>query len=271
VRILRAALALVALAAGGPGGARAEDGSAVSVAAPRGVTVRLETTSGDVEVVRNSEQKVVVEVEDGEDGSVRLQPRDRNVLEVQLDGGSMAGHVRLRVPAGSAVDIQTQSGDIQVRELGGAASVRTLSGDIIVTGAVGAEVRTVSGDTRIDGTGAMRIKTVSGDMEVRASGATSTVELESTSGDLRWSGSCGAGCRMSAATVSGDVNLSLDGKSSFRFTFQSYSGELQDGLGLQVTRSADRRRGADFEGRYGKGEGSVDCRTFSGDGRLIKR
>jgi DUF4097 and DUF4098 domain-containing protein YvlB len=233
--------------------------------------VRIETTSGDVEVVRNTEQKVVVEAEDGEDSSVRIQPRDRNVLEVVLDGATMAGSLRVRVPAGSGVDIQTQSGDIRVTELGGAASARSLSGDISVTGAVGADVRTVSGDTRIDGTGAMRIKTVSGDMEVRAAGAATVVELESTSGDLRWSGSCGAGCRMSAATVSGDVNLSLDGKSSFRLTFQSYSGELEDRLGLQVTRSADRRRGSDFEGRYGKGEGSVDCRTFSGDGRLIKR
>jgi DUF4097 and DUF4098 domain-containing protein YvlB len=235
------------------------------------VTVRIETTSGDVEVVRHGEQKVVVEAEDGEDSTVRIQPRDGNVLEVQLDGATMAGLVRVRVPAGSGVDIQTQSGDIQVREVGGAANLRSLSGDISVTGARGADVRTVSGDTRVDGTGAMRIKTVSGDMEVRLSGTATTVELESTSGDVRWSGVCGAGCRMSAATVSGDLNLALDGKSSFRFTFQSYSGELQDGLGLQVTRSADRRRGTDFQGRYGKGDGSVDCRTFSGDGRLIKR
>jgi DUF4097 and DUF4098 domain-containing protein YvlB len=267
------ALAVLALAVGRPHSAQAEDGAMVSAAAPRGVTVRLETSSGDVEVVRNSEQKVVVEVDDGDASSVRLVPRDRNVLEVQFDGSTnlASGQVRVRLPAGGGIDVQTQSGDIHVRELGGAAHVRSLSGDISVTGAVGADVRTVSGDTSIEGTGAMRIKTVSGDMDLRLSGAATTVELESTSGDVRWSGSCGAGCRLSASTVSGDLSLALDGKSSFRFTFQSYSGELADGLGLQVTRSADRRRGADLEGRYAKGEGSVDCRTFSGDARLIKR
>jgi DUF4097 and DUF4098 domain-containing protein YvlB len=251
------------------------DGAMASAPAPRGVTVRLETTSGDVEVVRHGEARVVVEVEDDDAGGVRLVPRDKNVLEVQSARHFGSSGVRLRVPAGSAVDVRTQSGDIRVRDLGGQAFVRSLSGDIVVSGVVGADVRTVSGDTSVEGTGSMRVKTVSGDLEVRelraGPPAPTSIELESTSGDVRWTGACGAGCRLSASTVSGDVILALDARSSFRFTMQSHSGGLEDRLGLQVSRASGRRRGSDVEATFGKGEGSVDCRTFSGDARLARR
>ena len=159
-----------------------------------------------------------------------------------------------------------------MRDLGGEAMVRSLSGDVSVSGAIGVDLRTISGDARVEGQGAMRVKTVSGDVEVRDTGLKSTtVELESTSGDIRWSGSCGPGCRLGAGTVSGDIELGLDPGSSFAFTMQSHSGELEDELGLQVTRSGGRRRGADVQGRYGRGEGAIACRTFSGDVQLRKR
>ena len=66
---------------------------------------------------------------------MRLVPRDKNTLEVTFEGSSnfASGGVRLRVPAGSAVDIRTQSGDVRVRDLGGEARLRSLSGDISVT------------------------------------------------------------------------------------------------------------------------------------------
>ncbi len=263
----------LALVGGLPGRAAAQSGT--SAPAPKGVTIRVETSSGDVEVVGHREQKVVVEAEEAEEGSVKLVPRDKNTLEVTFEGrGSFAsGGVRLRVPAGSILDVRTQSGDVRMRDLGGEARVRTLSGDISVTGAVGAALHTVSGDLRVEGAGVTRAKTVSGDVDVRElrAGSAITVDLESTSGDLHWSGTCGAGCRLTAASVSGDVVLALDARSSFRLTQQSHSGELQDGLGLQTIRAADRRRGSDVEARYGKGEGSIDCRTFSGDARLSKR
>jgi DUF4097 and DUF4098 domain-containing protein YvlB len=264
---------VLVLALGASGSAAAQ--ATASAPAPRGVTVRLETTSGDVEVVRNADARVIVEVEDDDAGAVRLVPREKNVLEVQSAGHFGSSGVRLKVPAGSAVDIRSQSGDIRVRDLGGEALVRSLSGDITVTGAVKADVRTVSGDTTVEGTGSMRVKTVSGDMEVRdlrtGPGGSTAIELESTSGDLRWTGGCGAGCRLTAATVSGDIRLSLDARSSFRFTMQSHSGGLEDDLGLQVTRASGRRRGADVEATFGKGEGAVDCRTFSGDAHLLRR
>jgi DUF4097 and DUF4098 domain-containing protein YvlB len=254
---------LLAGAPSRPAAAQKGDGAMASAPAPRGVTVRLETTSGDVEVVRHGEARVVVEVEDDDGG------------EVQSARHFGSSGVRLRVPAGSAVDVRTQSGDIRVRDLGGQTFVRSLSGDIAVSGAVGADVRTVSGDTSVEGTGSMRVKTVSGDLEVRelraGPPAPTTIELESTSGDVRWTGACAAGCRLSASTVSGDVILALDARSSFRFTMQSHSGGLEDRLGLQVSRASGRRRGADVEATFGKGEGSVDCRTFSGDARLARR
>jgi DUF4097 and DUF4098 domain-containing protein YvlB len=269
-RFLAAALLLLA----GASAARAE-GAMVTVPAPRPVTVRVETASADIEVRRGAEPKIVLQVDDEDVGTVKLVSKQKDVLEAVFDGQSMlpSGQVRLLVPAGCKVDLHSQSGDIRVRDLGAEARVRSLSGDIKVSGAVGADVRTVSGDLNLEASGNMRVKTVSGDVQVRdqrTSGG-AVIELETTSGDVSWSGQCGAGCRLSASSMSGDLQLALDPRSSFAFTMQSHSGELEDGLGLQLSRSGGRHRGVDAEGRYGKGEGSVDGRTFSGDIHLYKR
>jgi len=239
------------------------------------VTVRVETASADIEVRRGAEPKVVLSVDDDDVGSVRLVSKDKDVLEAVFDGQTTlpSGQVRLLVPAGSKVELHTQSGDIKVRDLKAEARVRSLSGDIKISGALGLDVRTVSGDLNLEGAGNMRVKTVSGDVQVhdqRTSGG-ATIELETTSGDVRWSGVCGAGCRLSASSMSGDLQLAFDVKSSFAFTLQSHSGDLEDDLGVQLSRSGGRHRGADAEGRYAKGEGAVDCRSFSGDTHLYKR
>jgi DUF4097 and DUF4098 domain-containing protein YvlB len=269
--MLRVALALLAAA---PGTASGGDGRAtLPVRGP--VTVHLELAAGDLEVEAQPIRQVTITVDDAPSGKVELSARGPERVEVSFDGkGRLAnGSARLQVPKGSNLEIVSLSGDVRLRGVLGQARCRSLSGDIDVEVATGADLQTISGDITIRTvTGPVRIKTVSGDARVNMpSGFPAQLEYETTSGDLRWTGNCSARCRVAAASVSGDVDLHLDPKSSFELRFQSHSGDLSDRLGLSGLPPPSDLPGIDARGRYGSGAGVIECRTFSGDVELRKR
>jgi DUF4097 and DUF4098 domain-containing protein YvlB len=239
-----------------------------AVAGP--VTVQIETSSADVEIRGEAARQVTVTVDDADVDQVALVLHGTDRIEPTFDGSHRlgSGRVRLQVPRGSRIELSTMSGDVRIDGLGGEVRCRSLSGDVHIEGASAAEVQTVSGDLSIKGTpGALRIKTVSGDVQVGlVPGPAAQLDFETTSGDLRWSGTCGARCRLAAATVSGDLSFALDPRSSFELRFQTYTGDLDDQLG--ITGLARGRRGLEKPARFGNGEGVVDCRTFSGDVRI---
>ncbi len=267
------AACLLLILAGSAQARKRDEGAMTTAPVSRPVVLRVETASADVDVRRGTEPKIVVSVDDdGGAHSVKLVGSEKDVLTALFDGQGMlpSGRVRLLVPAGTRLDVRTASGDIKVRDLGAWARVHSLSGDIRITGALGADVSTVSGDLNLEGSGNFKVKTVSGDVQVRdqrPAGTGAVIEMITTSGDLSWSGVCGGGCRLSATTVSGDVQLAFDPRSSFAFSGTSHSGELDDDVGLQIKESGNRQT----EGSYGKGEGRVETRTFSGDTHLYKR
>ncbi len=250
--------------------ALAGGGSATTaVAGP--VTIQLETTSADVQVKGTAAHKVTLSVDDSDIQVALVAHGDR--IEATFDGRRKlrSGEVRLEVPTGSRLELSTVSGDLAVERLGGEAYLHSLSGDVHVDGASVADVQTISGDVVVKATaGAMRIKTVSGDARVGpVAGPAAELQFETTSGDLVWSGACGAHCRITAATVSGDLSLALDPRSSFELRYQTYSGDLEDHLGLGGVSLSPR--GLDRPARFGAGEGVIDCKTFSGDLALRRR
>jgi DUF4097 and DUF4098 domain-containing protein YvlB len=242
-----------------------------TLAVSRPVTVQLETASGDVVVKVEASRQVRVTVKDDVDRVALELHGDR--VEATFDGRHRlsSGTVHLEVPRGTRVELSTISGDVRIDGLGGEVRCRSLSGDVHIDGASAADVQTISGDVRIRGTpGPLRIKTVSGDGQVGVvPGPAAQLEFESTSGDLVWSGGCGAHCRITAATVSGDLSFRLDPRSSFELRYQTHSGDLDDHLGLAG--AAVGSRGLERPARYGGGDGVIDCRTFSGDLSLERR
>jgi hypothetical protein len=239
------------------------------------VTVHLELAAADLDVQVSQGREVSIDVDDAPRQGVELALRGPDRVEVTFGGRARlsSGDVHLRMPRGSHLEVATLSGDMRLRGTYGQVRARTLSGDIDMEAATGAELQTISGDVTLGAvSGAVRIKTVSGDAIVTATGtAPPQLEFESTSGDLRWSGLCGARCRVTAATVSGDLELLLDGKSSFELRFQSHSGDLGDRLGLSGLPPPRDRPGIDARGRFGGGAGVVEARTYSGDLQLRKR
>ncbi|TMA43204.1 MAG: hypothetical protein E6J82_07410 [Deltaproteobacteria bacterium] len=119
----------------------------------------------------------------------------------------------------------------------------------------------------------MRLHTVSGHAVVATSGAAPQVEFQSASGGLDWAGICARDCHLSAETVSGELRLNVDPKSSFELSYTSHSGELRDEVNLAVKRAPKRKHGMSsgwLEATFGKGEGMIEADAFSGS-LVVKR
>ncbi|HEY2029912.1 MAG TPA: DUF4097 family beta strand repeat-containing protein [Myxococcales bacterium] len=253
--------------------ARGQGQATLAVKGP--VTFRVNAQGGDIDVTSTDKQQVMVRVE-GTRGSSevslysygdRVEPRFKN--RHSLRGGKL--HVEL--PKGSRLEVESMSGDINVQRLD-AAKVHTLSGQIRLAQVGKVDVQSISGDVQIqDAAGPVRLHTVSGKASLAMRNPSPQVEFQSASGSLDFKGACGRDCHLSANTVSGDLNLALAPQSSFELSYSSHSGELRDGLDLNVRRSGRGRHGShgSLEGTYGKGEGVIEADAFSGNLTLSKQ
>jgi hypothetical protein len=233
------------------------------------IELRVSLVSADVEVNPGAAGQVRARLEgvDCSDGMALTQHGDRVDL-VKNGVPFVEGRLIVEVPKGSHVDIEDTSGDVAINAVGGRVRVRAISGDVQVRGASSVELTTVSGDAQLSQIGGeVRAQTVSGDLQVTQScGPSTQLKFTSTSGDLVWHGDCATGCRLETRTTSGTVKLVPGPSSSFEVTFSSHSGELADELKMETLPAQRGKRG-----RLGKGDGLVECRTFSGDLALARK
>ena len=244
------------------------------------VTLRADVISADLEVVGGGGKQVKAQLIDSS-GAVSLsQSGDRVEVSLQNKSGwphvpaGIDGRLRLEVPQGTNVELTSASGDIQVRDTNGNVRLRTASGEVRLRKVGSVEVMAVSGDVVVESaTGEVRLRTVSGDAQVSQNGGgASKLEYGTTSGDLDWTGTCKAGCRIEARSTSGDVKLRMSSDSSFDLRYVSHSGDVSDDLKMQTLEQNDGRRGgASLHARYGKGEGLVELQTFSGDLHVARK
>jgi anti-sigma factor RsiW len=205
----------------------AEQQATLSVSGP--IHLRLQTGAADVEVGTGQPGQLVVKADEA---PIRLiQQADR--VEAQFGGADRlgSGSVRAVLPPGSKLDLDT------------------LAGDAVVKGALGQiQVRSTSGDLTMEGDDAPSLR------------------FESVSGDLTYTGGCGAGCSMDLRTVSGELDLRLARTSSFDLRYSTQSGDFSDELTGQD--GQDGQEGAlpaaGIRTRYGKGEGRIQATTVSG-------
>ena len=238
------------------------------------VTFQVRAQAGEVEVVATDKRQVAVTVTEApaEDIALyafgdRVEPsfRGRRTLR--------RGKLHVELPRGSRLDLSSMSGDVSVQRIGDV-RIRSMSGDVKLSGVAKVDLQTISGDARIeDVSGPVRLHTVSGTAAVTTSSAAPQVEFQSASGSLSWAGVCGRDCHISAETVSGDLTLNLDPRSSFELSYTSHSGELRDELNLAVKRAPKRKHGMTsgwLEATFGKGEGVIEADAFSGS-LVVKR
>ena len=205
-----------------------------------GGSLLVETTSADIEAERLTGL------------TISLSSRSGDVL-VQ------------RAQVTGTATFESASGDVRVSDSGGGtrALARTQSGSAEVTNlrAEQVHVETISGDAALrDVAGALTVKTVSGDVE--ASGADSpAVSLLTVSGDAHWRFARPFSGSFAGTTVSGDLRLELAAGSDTRIEMNTTSGSL--GLSLPLTETTLTEKHA--AGKLGAGTGSVRLQSVSGD------
>lgn len=130
------------------------------------------------------------------------------------------------------------------------------------------------------------METVSGQLAVQGR-LNGTVALESVSGDIRLDALGERMRKLTASTVSGDMDLKLGLAEDGEIRMESVSGDLRlrlpADLSAQVSaesfsgdlaapgakiRKEEFGPGSSFRVRYGSGRGNVRIQTFSGDARL---
>lgn len=215
---------------------------------PRPVRLEVKIPAGGVEVATSTADEATVTL----DGAQKLVDAirvdlvgDRVVVEHQKK--SFMGlwgrfeeslHVQAWIPAGSAVEIVTASGDVTLDGKFGELDMRSASGGVIATGEIGgdARVKSVSGDVRLPHVaGDLVAQTVSGD--VAAQTVEGSVSVRSVSGDVRV-GSLREG-NVSVHSVSGNVELGIASGTSIDLDAGSASGNLSSELALSDTPGED--------------------------------
>lgn len=257
--------------------------------------VEIDNLKGRVEVVAWDRPEVKVSgmlgdgveklVVDGDGRVVRIKvqypARSRNTEPSQLV---------VQMPILADLEVETVSADISVsgmasREL----ELESVSGDIVANGAPQrGSVSSVSGDIRLAmNSASLKVETVSGQLTAQGR-LNGEVALESVSGDVRLNTLGQRVRKLSASTVSGDLDVSLGLVEDGEIRMESVSGDLllrvPADLSAQVSgesfsgdlaapgakiRKEEFGPGSSFRARYGSGKGDIRLQTFSGDARLV--
>jgi hypothetical protein len=186
--------------------------------------------------------------------------------------GSGSLDLEVRVPSGSACEVEAASADIRCTGELASLTSRAASGDLFADVISGpAEVRTASGDVRFrEVAGLLRVHSASGDVKVDRVGGEASVET--ASGDL-WIEH--AGSSLTAQTATGDVRIGAIAAGHGEIT--TVSGDIAvgvpTGVGVYLDLSAisgDVRSDLDPSEADGDADLTLLCRSVSGDVRVSR-
>lgn len=262
------------------------------------VNLDVSTGSGDIRVTTGSSNQVVVHgtihrsnwVFGGDDNAVR---QVENNPPIQQSGSSIRigynlpedvrRHVSIdydiTVPADTALQahtgsgnidaagvrsasqLQTGSGDIRARDLGHGLQAHTGSGNIRVEN-VAAPFQGESGSGDIEasltGSGDVDTRTGSGHIEVR--GAKGSLRARTGSGDIEADGTVAGPWELHSG--SGNIRLAVGSGTGFNVNIHTSSGSIHSDLPITVQGSLGRQQ---LSGTVGGGGPTVEASTSSGD------
>lgn len=198
----------------------------------------------------------------GELGDTRFEvaiPRS-----VRLVAQGVSGDVSTR--GGSDVEAHSVSGDVEVVDATGRVTIESVSGDASAQ-RVGAGVKasTVSGALTLSGiTGDVDANTVSGDI-ILDGVKSSFVRTNTTSGEVRFSGTLDPRGRYEFNSHSGDIRITVPGGGA-TLDVQTFSGDVESDFPMTLqpgSRSGEHGKGMQFT--IGGGGARITAQTFSGD------
>lgn len=193
-------------------------------------------------------------------------------------------HLTINIPAGSSLEVECVSAEVEVSGVTGEVEASSISGDVTVTGECEeVEAESISGDVFIDG-GAPEVEIASISGRVKARGDISEVDaqsvsgsidleferflslnVESVAGDADVKGDLDGDGDFSFDLHSGDLTLTVPGNVSADFEVETFSGEIDNGFGQKSRKTSKYAPGRELEFINGDGDARVRINTFSGD------
>lgn len=274
------------LLAGAALGALAQD-TDTTFAVESATRLDVESGGGEVIVVAWDRDEIRIQAEHSRRSEVEIRRSGRTIY-VEAEGQIFNGIVdyRISVPAGmdvsvegfqtsisvegmaGEVDAETFQGNVTIRGGDGSVSASSVNGQVLVDGArgrVSAEV--VSGSIRIlNSSGKISAESVSGSIVLEHITATS-VEVETVSGRIEFSGSVAPGDDYFFGTHSGRVILELPSNVEADLRLSTLSGNVS----LTHPRAEGTRVRPGRRSRVLMGDGGavIEVETFSG--RIVVR
>lgn len=279
------------------------------------VELDLSTGSGDVRVTPGSNGEVHVRGEihargwsedNAQEKLRRIQSnppvsQDNNLIRVGATGMSMDNvsiNYILTVPANTAINSRSGSGDVYVSGVQGPATLTGGSGDINVAGidsdvqaragSGSVTISTVGGQTQVttgsgdivirDTKGAVRAHAGSGGIEIHdpndnvvadtgsgditVGGVHADLRVHTGSGGITVDGNPGASNYWDFRASSGDVNLRIPSNASFRLYAHSGSGDIDTQIPIVMEGTTSKH---ELRARIGDGKARVEIETSSGN------
>lgn len=232
----------------------------------RSGTIRMRAVDGDAVRVRDrhgDDLAAGFAIELGPGTAALRDGRGNGVAGMRSRGGS--ADLDIDVPRAATVVIDGTSAEIEVTGLVGDQRYRSISGDITLRGVSGTiSVDAVSGDVDITTTdrSALTARVVSGNIHLRAATLIS-LEVATTSGDLKVAGRLAGDGPFAIETVSGDALLAPVG--DIRVEMRTVAGDLRSDVGGTAGGRPGRRSLA-----VGDRGPVVSFRSMSGDLRVVR-
>lgn len=199
-------------------------------------------------------------------------------------------------PAGTSVYAHSISGDIRISNIRGEVRADAVSGEVSAVSTPGATlVRTVSGDVTVSGVSnqnELRAASISGSVTVNGAKVRSIdsdsisgdvhlsdvtcdrATAKSISGEIEFSGALARGGRYEFKSQSGDIRLTLAGPTGFEVDANSFSGSVRSDLALTI-RPGERIGGHGLNKRirgvHGDGSAQLLLTSFSGNIVIAKK
>ncbi len=240
--------------------------------------LELSNISGDIVVTAGSGEEIAIEAVKRARGRDEAEAK-RQLSEVSIEAVEHGGRVEVRtqyphrsnrvavdyrvtVPAGATVDVRSVSGDVKVTGAKGEVHVESVSGNVEgdSLGAI-ARIKTVSGDAQVSGVsgdGELTVGSISGDVTARGvkcrsleatsvSGEVRLIDVgcerarvSTISGSVEYSGNLARNGRYELKAHSGNVRLALASDTGFELDASTFSGTVRSDLPVNVRATGDR-------------------------------
>lgn len=267
-------------------------------ARPDGI-ISIENTFGSIKIVGWDRNEITVKgvLAAGAEGLDMSSDDESAWIEVETpeswlyesdDDSEYQSHLEITVPAGSSVEVESLNASVTIENVNGEIEVESVNGSIAISGnpvsveaetmtgfvevhaqAADVEAGTVSGSVILTGVArTVDVESVSGAVQISGR-ALREVEVETTTGDVSFSGSLARGeGSLEVETFSGHVDLLLPRETEARFHLVTFSGQIENDIGPRPR--PDGRFNPFQEVRFTTGlmdyEASVS--TYSGNIRL---